>query len=51
MIKYYCDQCGKELSPDEEKRVMRKLRRVSIGGNICDACIVEAVVSGERLKK
>lgn len=57
MIRTYCDKCGVEMPKDHEKRVVRKIDRVTVeilhavdgvynGGHVCHVCIVQVVNEG-----
>lgn len=61
MIRYFCDICNKEIPAAKTGRVIRQLGDVRVevmtsfksaanSGQICEACIVRAVVEGTTEK-
>ncbi len=56
--KYYCDNCGEELTDADHERLRLRLGGVTVevihafqntwnGGHVCHACIKNVVVKGE----
>ena len=59
--KYFCDQCGDELSKKDYGRIKRKKGRIEIevlvgidgtwnSGHACHKCVIDAVVIGKDVR-